>query len=321
MVHQVQGMEVFFVEKGKDSLQTPAELLTVGEKTGLNGNELAYCSRLSAKVDNTAVQDGFQLCLHSFVVDAKGHWAVVQQGMNTGGNAATARRYHWHSGFLQSFVEEPHAAVCGVPQGAILNLVAKEARPTQAALLEIVGQHPEQILSQVRHLAMPTPKEIKAVDVDLKRLGAMLYVAQEQGPKNFEEVLLLKGMAPRTLQSLALVSEVIHGTPSRFSDPARFSFAHGGKGRRPYAVPTKVYDQTIQTLRTSVERAKLGLSDKQQALKKLSHMAQAAEQDFSPHADGQAGLDQLIRKEQRGSWRYGGRSMYGTEPSAGSTEP
>jgi hypothetical protein len=306
--------------KGKHSLQTPAELLLVGEKTGLDGEELAYCSRLSAKVDNTAVQDGFQLYLHSFVVDAKGHWTVVQQGMNTEGNTATARRYHWHSGSLQSFVEEPHAAVCGDPQGAILNLVAREARPTQAAMLEIVRQQPEQILSQVRHLVMPARKEIKAVDVDLKRLGAMLYVAQEQGPTNFEEVLLLKGMGPRTLQSLALVSEVIHGTPSRFSDPARFSFAHGGKGRRPYAVPTKVYDQTIQKLRTSVERAKLGYTDKQQALKKLHQMAQAAEQVFTPHVEGQAGLDQLIEKEHQESWRYGGRSIYGTEPSSGSTD-
>jgi hypothetical protein len=295
--------------KGKASLQTPAELLRVGEQTGLDGAQLAYCSRLSAKVDNTAVQDGFQLYLHSFVVSAGGNWSVVQQGMK--GDTATARRYHWHSAALQSFVEEPHAAICGVSQGTILNLVAREAKPSQAAMLEIVKEHPDKVLAEARHLVMPTRKEIKAADVDLKRLGAMLWVAQEKAPQNFEEVLLMQGMGPRTLQSLALVSEVIHGTPSRFSDPARFSFAHGGKGGRPYAVPTKVYDETIKTLRDSVERAKLGHSDKQQALNKLSQMTQAAEQDFTPHADGQASLDQLIRKEQNDSWQYGGRSIDG----------
>ncbi|MFD2570330.1 DUF763 domain-containing protein [Spirosoma soli] len=302
--------------KGKSSLQTPTELLRVGDKTGLDGHQLAYCSRLSAKVDNTAVQDGFQLYLHSFVVNTAGNWSVIQQGMQ--GETGMARRYHWHSASLQSFVEEPHTAVCGISQGTILNLVAKEAKPSQAAMLAIMGEHPEKILAEARHLAMPTRKDVKATDVDLKRLGAMLWVAQQQAPKQFEDVLMMPGMGPRTLQSLAQVSEVIHGTPSRFSDPARFSFAHGGKGGRPYAVPTTVYDETIQTLRESVERAKLGQTDKQQALKKLNQMAQAAEESFTPNADGEASLKQFIQTEQQASWRYGGRSIHGPEqPPAG----
>jgi len=298
--------------EGKHSLQTPNELLTVGDKTGLDGRQLAYCSRLSAKVDNTAVQDGFQLYLHSFVVNAAGNWSVVQQGLQ--GDTAMARRYHWHSGALRSFVEEPHTAVCGIPQGEILNLVAREARPSQAAMLAIVREHPDKILAEARQLVMPTRKDVQASDVDLKRLGAMLYVAQEQAPQQFEDILMLQGMGPRTLQSLALVSEVIHGTPSRFTDPARFSFAHGGKGGRPFAVPTTVYDETIRTLRTAVDKAKLGQSDKQHALKKLGQLAQAAEADFTPLADEEAALSQLLEKERSESWRYGGRSILGPEP-------
>lgn len=247
--------------KGKQSLQTPNELVNVGDRTGLDGNHLARCSRLSAKVDNTAVQDGFQLYLHSFVVSRSGNWSVVQQGMNIEGESAQARRYHWHSETLHSFVDEPHVAVCGTSQGTILNLVAKEAKPSQAAMLQIVGEDPERMIQEIKQLVMPTHNDVRAKDVDLKRLRSILWLAQEKAPADFENLLLLQGLGPRTLQSLALVSEVIHGTPSRFSDPARFSFAHGGKGGRPFAVPTTVYDETIQTLKTSVERAKLCETD------------------------------------------------------------
>lgn len=299
--------------KGKHSLQTPAELVAVGEKTGLDGNQLAYCSRLSAKVDNTAVQDGYQLYLHSFVVSALGNWSVVQQGMNTDGDQAQARRYHWHSGSLTSFVDEPHAAVCGTSQGQILNLVAKDAKPTQAAMLQIAAENPDRMLADIRQLVMPTRKDVTVKDIDLKRLGAILYLAQEQETQYFEDLLLLRGLGPRTIQSLALVSEVIHGTPSRFSDPARFSFAHGGKGSRPFAVPTTVYDETIETLKTSVEQAKLGDTDRQKALQTLTKMAQDAEHDFVPDDDSDASFQGLLRHERDNSWRYGGRSIHGPE--------
>lgn len=297
--------------KGKHSLQTPNELVAVGDKTGLDGNYLARCSRLSAKVDNTAVQDGFQLYLHSFVVSRSGNWSVVQQGMNTEGESAQARRYHWHSESLRSFVDEPHAAVCGTSQGTILNLVAKEAKPSQAAMLQIVGEEPERMIREIKQLVMPTHKDVRAKDVDLKRLGSILWLAQEKAPADFENLLLLQGLGPRTLQSLALVSEVIHGTPSRFSDPARFSFAHGGKGGRPFAVPTTVYDETIQTLKTSVERAKIGETDRQQALKKLTSMAQQAEQDFTPDPNREQAFADLVKKERDDSWQHGGRSIHG----------
>ncbi len=291
--------------KGKDSLQTPNELISVGDKTGLNGNELAKFSRLTAKVDSTAIQDGFQVYMHYFVVSNNADWSVVQQGMQT--ETSKARRYHWNSDNLKSFVEEPHTAICGDFQGEILNLVDKQAKQTQLSMLTIAKENPEKMIAEVKHLTMPTYKDIKAKDVDLKRLGSILWLAQEMETQNFENLLLLKGLGPRTLQSLALVSEVIHGTAARFSDPARFAFAHGGKGGRPFPVPTKVYDETIETLRNSVEKAKIGDSDKQNAVKKLTEMAQKSEANFTPNDSFEA----LVQKEKDDSWKYGGRTLNG----------
>ncbi|MFD0998307.1 DUF763 domain-containing protein [Ohtaekwangia kribbensis] len=291
--------------KGKTSRETPAELLKVGEYTGLDGDFLARCSKLSAKVDNTAVQDGFQLYLHNFIVSSEGQWAVVQQGMSP--MSTTARRYHWHSASLTSFVEEPHASICGENQGNILNMVAREASPTRSSLMEMAHESPERMLKEIRQLIMPSHHEVKAKDVDIKRLGSILWLAHEKQPKDFEELLLLEGLGPRTLQSLTLVSEVIYGTPSRFKDPARFSFAHGGKDGHPFPVPVKVYDETIATLRTAVDKAKLGESDKQQAIKSLSDLSIRAEKDFIPNTN----LDAVIEKEREESWKYEGRTVFG----------
>jgi uncharacterized protein len=240
--------------KGKDSLQTPNELIAVGNSTGINGNELAKFSRLTAKVDSTAIQDGFQVYMHYFVVSNDADWSVVQQGMQT--ETSKARRYHWNSNSIQSFVEEPHTAICGDNQGEILNLVDKQAKPTQLSMLNITKENPEKMLEEIKHLTMPAYRDIKTKDVDLKRLGSILWLAQETEIQNFEDLLLLKGLGPRTLQSLALVSEVIHGTASRFSDPARFAFAHGGKGGKPFPVPTKVYDETIEALKKLSRKSK-----------------------------------------------------------------
>jgi uncharacterized protein len=291
--------------KGKDSLQTPNELIAVGNSTGIDGNELAKFSRLTAKVDSTAIQDGFQVYMHYFVVSDKADWSVVQQGMQT--ETSKARRYHWNSNSIQSFVEEPHTAICGDFQGEILNLVDKQAKPTQLSMLNITKENPEKMLEEIKHLTMPTYKDIKTKDVDLKRLGSILWLAQETETQNFEDLLLLKGLGPRTLQSLALVSEVIHGTASRFSDPARFAFAHGGKGGRPFPVPTKVYDETIETLKNSVEKAKIGDTDKQTAIKKLTLLTQQAEENFTPNNN----FETLIQKEKDDAWKYGGRTING----------
>lgn len=246
--------------KGKYSRETPSELLKIADKTGLNGGELVRASKLSAKVDNTAIQDGFQLYLHSFVLSSDGDWAVVQQGMSA--FSSTARRYHWHSQNLKSFVEEPHTGVCGINQGKILNLTANDASTTRASMLSITDERPDKMIAEIQKLVMPAHHDVKAKDVDLKRLGSILWLAQEKKPSDFEELLMLEGMGPRTLQSMALVSEVIYGTPSRFSDPARYAFANGGKDGHPFPVPVNVYDETIRVLQKAVEMAKIGNSDK-----------------------------------------------------------
>ncbi|WP_343703808.1 DUF763 domain-containing protein [Chitinophaga sp.] len=291
--------------KGKFSKEAPAELFKIADQTGLDGNYLVRCSKLSAKVDNTAVQDGFQLYTHNFIVSSEGHWSVIQQGMSAG--SKTARRYHWHSGQLRSFVEEPHTAVCGPNQGAILNLTAQEAAGARNGILHLTQEKPELMLQEVQQLVMPHHHDVRAENVDLKRLGTVLWLAQEQQPAGFEDLLLLQGLGPRTLQSLALVSEVIHGTPSRFKDPARFAFAHGGKDGHPFPVPLKVYDETISTLQTAVYKAKIGQGDKQQAIKALHELALRSEKDFVANDR----FEELVQQERDNSWMYGGRTVFG----------
>lgn len=300
--------------KGKFSKEAPRELLQVAEQTGLDGNHLVRCSKLSAKVDNTAVQDGFQLYTHNFIVSDTGKWTVIQQGMSAG--SKTARRYHWHSESLQNFVAEPHTAVCGINQGAILNVTANEAAPARSAMLSITQEKPELMMQEFQQLIMPGHHEVHAEDVDLKRLGSVLWVAHEHQVRNFEELLLLQGVGPRTLQSLALVSEVIHGTPSRFKDPARFAFAHGGKDGHPFPVPIKVYDETISIMQTAVHKAKLGQTEKQQAIKALHTLAAKAEKDFIPNER----FEELIQKEKDDSWKYDGRTVFGRARPRGVTK-
>jgi hypothetical protein len=291
--------------KGKYSRQTPDELLKISERTGLDGMHLVKCSKLSAKVDNTAIQDGFQLYTHNFILSDTGKWAVVQQGMSA--QSKTARRYHWHSEALSSFVEDPHTSIYGQNTGNILNMADKLADGSRKGVMQMAAEHPEQMLREINKLVMPVHHDVQAKDVDLKRLGAVLWLAHEKQPEDFEELLLLQGLGPRTLQSLALVSEVIHGTPSRFKDPARFSFAHGGKDGHPFPVPTKVYDETIGVLQNAIQRAKLGNDEKNEAIKRLTNIAQAAEKDFTPNAN----FNKVIEQERNNSWKYGGRTVFG----------
>jgi len=291
--------------KGNHSRETPNELLRISEQTGLDGNHLVKCSKLSAKVDNTAIQDGFQLYTHNFILTNEGKWAVVQQGMSA--QSKTARRYHWHSETLSSFVDDPHTFIYGQNNGYILNMADKQAAGSRNGVMQIATEKPDKMLSEINKLVMPAHHEVRAKDVDLKRLGAVLWLAQEKCPSDFEELLLLEGLGPRTLQSLALVSEVIHGTPSRFKDPARFSFAHGGKDGHPFPVPVKVYDETLGVLQTAIHKAKLGQAEKNEAIKRLFKIAENAEKDFIPNAN----FDKVIEKERNDSWRYGGRTVFG----------
>lgn len=291
--------------KGKLSRQTPLELARFAEFNGLDAADMVRCSKLAAKVDNTAIQDGFQLYQHNFVVSNEGQWTVIQQGMSDA--SSTARRYHWHSAAIQSFTEEPHTFIYGQNCGEILNLTDKAARPIKEAMLSVLAENPEHILKEATHLVMPDHHDVRAENVDLKRLGSVLWLAQDNNIQHFEELLLLKGMGPRTLQSLALVSEVIHGSPSRFRDPARFSFAHGGKDGHPFPVPLTVYDDTIQTLQNAIQRSRLGNSDKSQAIKSLSQIASLMEEGFTPNDN----FDKVIEKERAESWKYGGRTVFG----------
>ena len=304
--------------KGKFSRETPAELMRIADQTGLNGDLLVRSSKLSAKVDNTAIQDGYQLYLHSFILSSDGDWVVVQQGMNDANGMA--RRYHWHSPSLTSFVEEPHTFIYGANQGLIINVTDKQADATRSGILQLAHEGPEKLLPEIRKLVMPSHHDVKSKDVDLKRLGSVLAVAYEKEHLDMESLLLLEGLGPRTLQSLVLVSEVIHGTPSRFEDPARFSFAHGGKDGHPFPVPTLVYDEAIKTLETAVNRAKLGLTEKNEAIKNLSKAAQQLEKDFQPNNN----FDQLIQRERDDSWKYGGRTVFGKakppKPKPGDTQ-
>jgi hypothetical protein len=284
--------------RGRHSRRTPDELREIAGRTGLAGEALVRSSRLTAKIDNNAVGDGFQLYLHGFLVTAEGHWAVVQQGMNDA--TGYARRYHWHSASVRDFVNDPHAAIVGESQGEILNLVDTRAASARAALLEIGRDDPERTLKLARK------HEVTARDVDLSRLGAVLAVAYDRQFHDFAELLLTEQLGPRTLQTLAQVAEVVHGTPARFSDPARFSFALGGKDRQPFPVPLKTYDETIQVLQHAVETAKLGDTDKLDGMRRLDCFVRAVERRFRPRAD----FDRLVAHECAISKSLSGQSVF-----------
>jgi hypothetical protein len=228
-----------------------------------------------------------------------------------------ARRYHWHSGHVTSFVENPHTFIYGQNQGQILNLTDKQAVKAKSSILEIVKEEPRYMLPEIRKIVLPSHHDVRSTDVNLKRLGATLALAHEKGLHDFESLLLLEGVGPRTIQSLALVSEVIHGAPSRFDDPARFSFAHGGKDGHPFPVPTKVYDETIHILENSISKAKLGDKDKQEAIKSLSFISQQLEESFEPDPNA---FNKVIQQERNDAWRYGGRTVFGKSKRPGGNQ-
>ena len=294
--------------RGRVSRNTPAELRVIADRRGLDGDRLVRTSRLTARIDNNAIADGFQIYLHSFVVTAQGEWAVVQQGLNDA--SGMARRYHWHSASVRDFVDEPHTAIVGENQGTIMNLVDANAKPAQNAMLQIAHEKPETILSEARHLRIPSHHEVRSTNVDLKRLGAVLALAYERELRDFAELLLVEKLGPRTLQSLALIAEVVHGAPSRFSDPARFSFAHGGKDRHPFPVPLKTYDASLNYLRSALDVAKVGDKDKLDGFRRLEQFTGAIERALEPQAD----FDAIIAHEKKLSPSLGGRSVFDDKP-------
>jgi hypothetical protein len=295
--------------RGKQSRRTPSELIAVADRQGLNGDELVRTSRLTAKVDNNCISDGFQIYLHAFIVAANGEWAVVQQGIND--KSGMARRYHWHSAAVRDFTSEPHTGIVGEPQGGpILNLVDEKAAAARDVLLTIAHSSPDATLQQVRHLTMPRRHDVRSADVDLKRLGSVLAVAYERDLKNFADLLLVENLGPRTLQALAMVAEVIHGAPSRFEDPARFSFALGGKDRHPFPVPLKTFDESIDVLRRSLDKAPIDGGQKIQGFRRLHRFVEAVEKRMSVEAD----LRAVIKHEIEISPSLNGRSVFDDKP-------
>jgi uncharacterized protein len=307
--------------RGKKSRRTPEELNILGERIGINAESLVRSSRLVAKVDSAAIQDGFDLYLHGFFVTSDGRWTVVQQGMN--GEKRQARRYHWHSQSLSSFVDEPHSAIDGPAQGEIVNLTDRRAEASRSAQLELLASFgPDRIVKELigqseplpseqlslPYLVMPAHHDVRTSDVFIRRLHGTLAAAAEQGPVDFPDLLLTPGVGARTVQSLAMVAEVVHGAPYRFQDPARFSLAHGGKDRHPYPVPIKVYDETIRVLKSAVEKAKLGNSEMLAALKRLDDQARRLESTVTGPS-----LESHIAREHAASPSFGGRSVFGWE--------
>jgi hypothetical protein len=312
--------------KGAHSRRTPQELLGIGESTGIDAASLVRSSRLVAKIDSAAVQDGFDLYLHAFFASKEGHWCVVQQGMND--NLGEARRYHWQSEGLVGFFESPHAAIEGCNVGAIVNLADVRAARNRAAGLDLARGGPDRTISVLRrfrhsgnlalplfpeadilpqslpHLQLPHHHDVRASDVMLKRLHGTLAAAADLGPKDFADLLLTPGVGARTVEALAFVAEVVHGAPSRFSDPARFSLAHGGKDGHPFPVPIKVLDQTIQLLKAAVGRAKLGSSESLAAIQRLDVQARALES----RASGPS-FEAFIAAERAKSPGFGGRTV------------
>lgn len=315
--------------RGKQSRLTPSELLAVGARVGIDAPALAAHSRLIAKVDSAAVQDGFDLYLHSFVVTDDGRWTVIQQGMN--GDLRQARRYHWLSEGLTSFLDDPHAAIDGETGGSILNLADRRATASRDAQLDLLRTtSPDKIVSDalalepraekeakptdqmtLPHLSMPAHHEVRASDVIARRLQGAIAAAAERGPEDFADVLATPGVGARTVRALALVAEVVHGAPCRFSEPARFSFAHGGKDRHPFPVPTRVYDETIGVLKSAVSKAKLGNDERLEALARLDREARRLESVVSGPA-----INDVLRDERSRSHEYGGRSTFGWEPAS-----
>jgi hypothetical protein len=306
--------------RGRHSRRTPDELTKLGERTGFDATALTRASRLVAKVDSAAVQDGFDLYLHGFFVTDDGKWTVVQQGMN--GDKRQARRYHWHSESLRSFVEEPHSAIDGPAQGKIVNLTDRRAERSRAAQMDLLSElGPGGIVREYEavtgrlaaqpelpHLVMPAHHDVRSSDVFTRRLRGTLAAAAESGPKDFPELLLTPGVGARTVQSLAMVAEVVHGAPFRFRDPARFSLAHGGKDRHPYPVPIKVYDETIRILKSAVRQAKLGGEERMNALKRLDEQARRLEATARDPS-----FDAFVAAERNRSPSLDGRSIFGWE--------
>lgn len=260
--------------KGATSRKTPSEILAAGEKFGLDRDpdDLVYLSRLTAKIDNNAIQDGFQLYHHSFFFTLDGSWAVVQQGMSD----RFARRYHWYSGHIRSLTQEPHSAICSnLRREQALNLVASESLKAQEVITQLSRQEPGKITGELKKLltlSLPAHHEISLGNLHPESIEKVLVRTYEAQARDFATLLGMPGVGAKTLRALALISEIAYGTPASWRDPVKFSFAHGGKDGHPYPVNRKLYDQSIEILTRALERARLECAEKENALRRLARL-------------------------------------------------
>lgn len=258
--------------KGATSRKTPLQIEEYSERFAIDPSSLVYASKMSAKVDNTAVQDGYQLYHHVFIFTQKGEWAVVQQGMNE--TKKMARRYHWLGSAVRDFVVEPHQAVCcDVRRDIELNMVADESEEARLSTAEIAREKPESIIGEIqkiKELVLPKRHNVANVDIDPKRMERILEKTYERQPEDFETLLGMKGVGPKTIRALSFVSEIIYGKAPSYRDPARFSFAHGGKDGTPYPVDRQTYDKTVAVMKKAITTSKIGHTAQMEAIRRLS---------------------------------------------------
>jgi len=259
--------------KGRASRKTPQTIEAYCGRLSLDPDGLVYASRMAAKVDSAAVQDGYQLYHHVFFFTEKGEWAVVQQGMNC--ETRYARRYHWLGGDDHDFVCEPHQAVCCDARQPGLNMVAAESRQSREAVSVVACETPDRVvreLKKARTLTLLAHHDIRVLDIDFNRIEKTLTKIYERQPQHFESLLGIEGVGPKTIRSLSLIAELVYGACPSFRDPARFSFAHGGKDGHPYPVDREIYDRSISLLEKAIRRARIGQRDRVDALRRLNRL-------------------------------------------------
>jgi len=291
--------------KGKYGWSVPNQVRRISDKHNLNGDDLAKSSQLTSRVDNNAVQDGYNLYQQYFIVTDEGEWTSITQGMNK--NTRRARRYHWLSPTVKSFVETPHTGIVGEKGQPVLNLTDSKADMLRTNMVGLTKEKPSEVIGHYKDIIMPNRHDVREEDVNMTRLGSVLNMAYNSDIENFEDLVMMKGVGPRTLKSLAMVSEVVHGDASRFEDPARFSFAIGGKDGRPHPIDTKAMDETINMLQTSVDKSKLGDKDKSRAIKRLHRACVENEKGASPISF----LEDLIEYEWDHAEKNGGKTFMG----------
>lgn len=293
--------------KGRQQSFTPRQIERVSETHGLPGNDLVKSCRLTGRIDNNAVQDGFDLYQQYFILSDEGEWTAISQGMNK--QNRRARRYHWHSPTVRSFVAAPHTGIVGIEDQKILNLVDGEADMLRTNMVKLTKQRPQHVVEAMREreAELPNRHDVRKEDINTARLASVLDLAYNRDIENFEDLVDMHGVGPRTLKALAMASEVVHGDATRFDDPARFSFAVGGKDGRPHPIDTQSFDETVSMLQDSVDKAKLGDKEKSGALKRLHNLAVKGETKGIPIDF----VNKLIEHEWQHAENNGGKTFMG----------